>query len=399
MRRGVLIAILALAAIFAVTAPARANLTAGPADVTGYPESMTDVNGAQSALCLDRDAASHAACPGQPTPSDMLTDGEAFYWTGAVDVEVPGGTVSISFDVEAATAPDGLGGTTKITFQRIQMGGKDSTLPAGTYTFVTPFGNFTATRNTTRPNNWNRIQSGGAEVGPIDHFLTSTSAPAGFYGDGATANTTQDGAIVSVYLPGHNPADVDPVTLVPLPADGVSDQWTIMGALVGTPITLPPADTDKDGVPDSSDNCPTVAGPASNSGCPLPKPVVTPPATQQQQPQVITNTITQVVPAPTIGSATVVTRQAFNGRVTALTLRNGVANMRTPRGADVVRLTVRKGGKFVKRITRTVNDNGQRLRVVLTRKPGRYSVEVRAGNEQNDVTTFGPTVRRSFRVV
>ena len=34
----------------------------------------------------------------------------------------------------------------------------------------------------------------------------------------------------------------------------------------------PPTDTDGDGVPDSSDNCPTEAGPASNGGCPLPPP-------------------------------------------------------------------------------------------------------------------------------
>jgi hypothetical protein len=34
----------------------------------------------------------------------------------------------------------------------------------------------------------------------------------------------------------------------------------------------PPVDTDSDGTPDSSDNCPTVAGPASNGGCPLPPP-------------------------------------------------------------------------------------------------------------------------------
>lgn len=29
------------------------------------------------------------------------------------------------------------------------------------------------------------------------------------------------------------------------------------------------ADTDGDGVPDASDRCPTIYGPASNNGCPL----------------------------------------------------------------------------------------------------------------------------------
>ena len=33
-----------------------------------------------------------------------------------------------------------------------------------------------------------------------------------------------------------------------------------------------PADSEGDGIPDSSDQCPTAAGPASNSGCPIPPP-------------------------------------------------------------------------------------------------------------------------------
>ena len=39
-----------------------------------------------------------------------------------------------------------------------------------------------------------------------------------------------------------------------------------------TPTAPPPADTDGDGTPDAADTCPTVAGPASNGGCPLPPP-------------------------------------------------------------------------------------------------------------------------------
>ena len=42
------------------------------------------------------------------------------------------------------------------------------------------------------------------------------------------------------------------------------------GTCTSTPP--PPADTDGDGVPDASDNCPTVAGPTSNGGCPVPPP-------------------------------------------------------------------------------------------------------------------------------
>jgi hypothetical protein len=49
--------------------------------------------------------------------------------------------------------------------------------------------------------------------------------------------------------------------------------------LIGTPPPPPPADTDSDGVPDSSDQCPTQAGPAP-SGCPAP-PANTPPGAPQ----------------------------------------------------------------------------------------------------------------------
>lgn len=39
-----------------------------------------------------------------------------------------------------------------------------------------------------------------------------------------------------------------------------------------TKCVAPPADSDKDGVPDSTDKCPNVAGPASNAGCPVTPP-------------------------------------------------------------------------------------------------------------------------------
>lgn len=35
-----------------------------------------------------------------------------------------------------------------------------------------------------------------------------------------------------------------------------------------------PVDSDADGVPDTADQCPTQAGPASNNGCPIPPPQV-----------------------------------------------------------------------------------------------------------------------------
>ena len=244
VRRTALAATVALLALGASTA--QADLTAGPVDVTGYPASMTDAVGAQSALCLGPAPECGA---GAATAQDMLKDGEAFYWGGAVDVDVDGGTVSIFFNVEAATAPaDQIAPVTQIHFQRIQIGG-DTNLPNGRYTFVTPFGSFTADKTaTSQKNRWTRLETAAATSGPIDHFLTSSAAPAGFYGDADGApTTTTDGATVSVYTPGQDPAD-------PLIVPASSDQWIIMGALVGDPVVLPPADVDGDGIPDASDN-------------------------------------------------------------------------------------------------------------------------------------------------
>ncbi|MEO7197002.1 MAG: thrombospondin type 3 repeat-containing protein, partial [Solirubrobacterales bacterium] len=62
---------------------------------------------------------------------------------------------------------------------------------------------------------------------------------------------------------------------------GVSESgsvWTFNGAdsaeAIGTIINddAPPPDGDGDGVPDSTDDCPTQAGPASNNGCPVVQP-------------------------------------------------------------------------------------------------------------------------------
>jgi Thrombospondin type 3 repeat len=379
-------AALVAAAAFAV--PASANLTSGPVDVTGYPAYMQDDLGAQAALCL---GPAPECGLGAATASDMLTDGEAFWWGGAVDVNVPGGTVSIFFNVEAATAPTFPGAPSdQITFQRVQIGG-DTGLPNGTYTFVTPFGNFTSTKEADSPKNrWDRFESTSAENGPIDHFLTSSTAPAGFYGDADGApSTTTDNATVSVFMPGQNPSDP---TIVP----ATSDQWVIMGALVGAPVVLPPADVDKDGIPDTADNCPTQAGPTSNGGCP----VVNAPAPQPQpQLRTVTSTITQVIPGPAgavlgtqSSSALSVSRLTLARRISVARLRvQGLrATMSVQEGTNVLRFSVykAKGGSKTGRALYTTSRTPSRAGLFRTTlrssklsklKAGRYVLEVRAG--------------------
>ena len=455
MRRGVLIAILALAAIFAVNAPARAAVTAGPNSGLGVPSFVQDANGQQAELCFAPGPCG-AGAPTQADFADTTQDQEAFYWRADTTVSLPEGDLALFFTLEGTNAP--------LAFQRAQLDG-DKNMPNGTYTVTTPWGVFNLNKTAAGSvDRWRDRFIDGSDpvVGPLDNFLTSASAPAGFYGDAATEGPVVGNATISVVGP-----DDDNNALTPNPNVGSQTNWIITGKKAGppapvflasplnlgaedigqvhsenvtisnggsAPLSINSASVSGAGFALVSNGCTAALAPGENcnvrvsataskagaftgsltvtdntaagthsvsltaSGNPAQTPPASPVVIDNTRPNTVT-TITQIVPAPTIGSATVVTRQAFNGRVTALTLRNGVANMRTPRGADVVRLTVRKGGKFVKRITRTVNDNGQRLRVVLTRKPGRYSVEVRAGNEQNDVTTFGPTVRRSFRVV
>jgi len=382
----------ALVAAAAFAGPAQAGLTAGPVDVTGYPASMTDALGAQSALCL---GPAPECGVGAATASDMLTDGEAFYWGGAVDVPVDGGTVSIFFNVEAATAPaDQITPLSQITFQRVQMSG-DTSLPNGKYTFVTPFGSFTSDKTaTSSKTRWTRLETSDATSGPIDHFLTSSTAPAGFYGDADGApTTTTDGASVSVYMPGQAPSD-------PLVVPATSDQWVIMGALVGAPVVLPPADTDKDGIPDATDNCPTQAGPANNNGCPVVVIPVTGPAPQAQViERAVTKTITQVIPGPagavlgtTSSSPLAVSRLTLSRSISLARLRSqGLrANMSVQQGTNVLRFAVykAKGGSKTGRALYTTSRTPSKAGVYRTTlrssklsklKAGRYVLEVRAG--------------------
>jgi hypothetical protein len=354
---------------------------------------MTDQLGAQSALCLGPAPECGA---GAATASDMLTDGEAFYWGGTVDVPVDGGTVNIFFNVEAATTPaDQIQPLSQITFQRIQMRG-DTSLPNGRYTFVTPFGTFTSDKTVdSSKTRWTRLETGDATSGPIDHFLTSSTAPAGFYGNAdAVPSPTLDNATVSVYMPGQNPSD-------PLVVPATSNQWVIMGALVGDPVVLPPADTDKDGIPDTTDNCPAQSGPASNGGCP----VVTTPAGgggatgSTAGTTNTTNTIVQVIPGPTQGvlgtqasSALSVSQLTLARRISVTRLRvQGLrGTMDVQEGTNVVRFAIynarggQKTGRALYTATRTPTHAGLfrfslRSAKLAKLKPGQYATEVRAG--------------------
>src|SRR3954447_10596131 len=108
--RAAITTIAALGAVAAFAGPAQADLTASPdrTIIPHYPDFVQDVNGLgqKAALCVSNlggpcgpDAASIADMtdPGQDG------DAEGFYWSGAATANVGNGTVTVAFDVEAAT--------------------------------------------------------------------------------------------------------------------------------------------------------------------------------------------------------------------------------------------------------------------------------------------------------
>ncbi|MGY6603651.1 Rib/alpha-like domain-containing protein [Actinotignum sanguinis] len=82
-------------------------------------------------------------------------------------------------------------------------------------------------------------------------------------GNGATCTIGQDGNVVVKVPEGATPGTEIPVTIK-------NDGKTLHTpkVTVTAPDPVPNPDGDNDGVPDAQDQCPTIAGPASNNGCP-----------------------------------------------------------------------------------------------------------------------------------
>jgi hypothetical protein len=84
--------------------------------------------------------------------------------------------------------------------------------------------------------------------------------------------------------------------------------------------------------------------------------------------------------------------------VTRIKIRNGRLTALAPKGADLVRILVAHYGGVIRRMTVHVNDDGHVIHARLARKPRRYTVQPRAGNEQGDLVALGLTATRTFRV-
>jgi len=381
-------------AAFAV--PANANLVGSAADGTGFPASFTATNpaGEQSFLCL---------APALPCGLDALTaqeiaqpGGEGFYWSGAVSVPMPQGAINVTFDVEAATDEVGV----QSTFQRVQVGG-DAGLPNGTYVITSPFGPpMTVTKTAGSPaNRWARFESADASIGPIDHYLTTQAAPAGFFGDsGVDPGPVVGDGTVKIERAGTSEI-------------GTTADWTIVGRRdAAAPVVPgPPADADGDGVPNAADQCPSTPGSAAN-GCAG----ATPGAAAGAAAAGGAVTIVQFVPGQgvlgTQASALRVSNLSLARRISRARLRaQGLRlSMRVPQGTNTLRIAVYKArngqrtGSALLRTSRTPRAGLYRVTLrnrSLLRKlrAGSYVVEVRAGRSAASLGTvrrIGFTVTR-----
>jgi len=399
-------AAIAAAAAFAV--PASANLSAtGPTAPNGFPAYYEDSTPLQVGVCIN-----DPGCPASPPVlEDVVNHDEAFYQlaggtvTGKPGDELPNASVTVDFNVEAAF----LNGK-PITFSRIQF--KAEGLRGNTtYTVEHPYGtsHFTTESDGTLLGGKASAQReetdgtfGDTLNSPIGPFLRSTSAPAGYLGNGVTPTTVTGGSLrntLRVFGPGLPPAVTNAVGQIITPAGLMTDEFLVEGKQFDPTAPLPPApvpvppDTDKDGVIDSVDLCVNQQGPAINNGCPLPIIVDNTKPTQPGQ------TIIQVVQQPavqvkgvTVSSPLGVSRLTLARRISITRLRvQGLrTSMQVQEGTNVVRLAIYKArgglktGRALFTTTGTPRSAGL-FRVTLRSsklsklKPGAYVLEARAG--------------------
>jgi hypothetical protein len=194
---------LAALAVGAVAAPAQAQDPVGAGIGTSpigpiverfgfFPEYYTDAVGARAQLCLeDPSCAVVLPNPAQPMSFPGNFPDEMFYWSA----NATAGGADLILAQEATF--DGVDGNQAV-FGRLRV--RTRNIPADTYRFTTPYGQFTATTNGQTdvgtdvgcgpviglPCTPTTFQdSRGSAIGP--NFLRSTTAPAGFLGDGVSA--------------------------------------------------------------------------------------------------------------------------------------------------------------------------------------------------------------------
>lgn len=213
-------AALAVPAII-VVAPAQALDPAGVGPrnpkTGGFPSFYTDDSGHAARLCLT----GKAICGGAGLRNFKAPNGEAFYWSGSVDLRSPGIDVSVEFSLEGAFA-----GHRPLVFDRFRVRGHVN--EAGSYTIDSPYGAFTVQAadpveqrniNVTRdkgcaPGPAGRCKFNSATGGRITDFLLQEGAPKGFWGNPNIFRPVTSGASVSI----NGPSGSD-----------TSARWSVMG--------------------------------------------------------------------------------------------------------------------------------------------------------------------------
>jgi hypothetical protein len=207
LRAGTAAALSALVAASAIAAmtPAQAlsPTGVGPSNpaARGFPAYYTDEStpGVPLQLCID----GSAACGGATLTSDgaggpglgLPPDGEGFYYMASTTLTAPGIDIDVEFAAEAAW----LDRTTNITFDRVRIRGHADA--AGAIPVNTPYGTFNVTAtDPANVRNVNFTEDIGCAIAPCDFnlmatdpgghitsWITSTTPPAGYLGDGVTA--------------------------------------------------------------------------------------------------------------------------------------------------------------------------------------------------------------------
>ena len=415
----------------AFAGPANANLTAMSPDLNpfGFPSYYEDASGLQVGLCIE-----DPQCPASPPASDFKApDGEAFYQLANATVNGPGSaSVTVDFNVEGAFLDN-----TPQAFGRIQFTAT-GLVPGATYTVDHPYGtsHFTVDGNggliggaRARQREETDGTFGGTLASPIGPFLRSTSAPAGYLGNGVTPTTVTGGAVrntLTVTGPGLPEAvtQTDPVTgetTIVVPAGITTDKFVVEGKMFDptAPMPVPPTpvppDTDHDGVIDSLDRCIAQVGPASNGGCPVIGPVGGQSAGSSGS-TTAPSTIIQIVQQPpaaavkglTVSSPLAVSRLTLARRIDITRLRSqGLrASMQVQEGTNVVRIAIykardgRRTGRALYVTTRAARAGALRVTLrsrSLLRKlrAGTYVMEVRAGQS---LASLGSVRRVTFTV-
>jgi hypothetical protein len=126
--------------------PAVPNRDIGPIDArVGFPLWLQDDKGVRLALCLDANGLCLATLPNVSQPAsvnDRLINfpGEAFWWSGAADMNLPnGGRARLTLSKEAAFTTDTATIGNQISFDRVRVR-IDGLTPNVTYTVTHPFG-------------------------------------------------------------------------------------------------------------------------------------------------------------------------------------------------------------------------------------------------------------------